>query len=102
MKKILFLLILPLLSYAQSMDTDIKGIIELDGHLFKNDTLKEKYKVKADLYDVVIYKGNYNFTRRKCEIERCKTIHLIKKNEGYILHPNTWGITTSSSMLLNK
>lgn len=81
MKKLLLIFIfLPLLSIAQSIDVKIKGTIEFEGHLYKNESLEFPYMFKANTFDSTVYKGNIQFVRTKCNNKECETIHLSDKN----------------------
>jgi hypothetical protein len=76
--KILIIIIL-LFGLPTIAQEKIKGIIETEGHIVKNDTLKNPFTVKYDLYGVEIKRENEIFERQKCSIEKCKIIHLKKK-----------------------
>ena len=58
----------------------INGMIEIDGHTFKNDTLKCAIVFQAGLTGVTIAdtcrKTEYNY--HKCQLANCKIIHLTK------------------------
>jgi hypothetical protein len=56
----------------------IKGLIETDGHLFKNDTCKSPIMYYAN-YDKVLIRcddTNTEYTHRECKIKGCKILHL--------------------------
>jgi hypothetical protein len=95
MKKIIIILLLfALPTIAQEK---IKGIIETEGHIVKNDTLKNPFTVKYDLYGVEIKRENEIFERQKCQIEKCKIIHLKKKvlmGAYFITNNNLFTTTT--------
>lgn len=95
MKKIIILFLLfGLPTLAQEK---IKGVIETEGHIVKNDTLKIPFTVKYDLYGVEIKRENEIFERQRCSIENCKIIHLKKKAfmGGYLIHKNGLFTTTT-------
>lgn len=97
MKKLIILCILfGLPTLAQEK---IKGIIETEGHIVKNDTLKIPFTVKYDLYGVEIKRENEIFERQRCSIENCKIIHLKKKSlmGSYLINKNGLFTTTNNN-----
>jgi len=62
---------------------DIAGMIEINGHIFKNDTCKSPIIFKADLDGVSIIDTlqNIKYTHRKCDKKGCNIIHLVKIEE---------------------
>jgi len=66
----------------------IHGLIEVNGHLIKNDTSKCPYIYKADKNGILIYrncdkdeKGRVYTTYqvRECGVQGCKILHLQEK-----------------------
>ena len=70
---------------------ELSGLIEIDGHIFLNDTCKSPIIYTANLDGISIFdkstKQKYNV--RKCEREGCKITHLIKEAnlQDYITFP---------------
>lgn len=54
----------------------IHGLIEIDGHVFLNDTCKSPVVYKADLDGITIIKDGIKYKHRKCNINGCNIIHL--------------------------
>lgn len=54
----------------------IHGLIEIDGHVFLNDTCKSPVVYKADLDGITIIKDGIKYKHRKCNISGCNIIHL--------------------------
>lgn len=78
----------------------IHGLIEIDGHIFKNDTCKCPIQFQANLEGIVIIDTcqNIKYEYRKCSKPDCKIIHLIEKIDvnyykpggfQYFLTPNS-------------
>ncbi len=59
----------------------IPGDIELDGHIFKNDTSKEPIWYEANIDGVKIYNpiSGKEYDHRLCSKPNCKVIHLVDK-----------------------
>jgi hypothetical protein len=70
----------------------IHGLIEIDGHIFKNDTCKCPIIFKANLDGVTIIDTclKQTYTHRICAHKNCRIIHLIKK-ESLELNINPFG-----------
>lgn len=64
----------------------LHGLIEIDGHTFKNDTCKCPIIYKATLDGVTIIDTckKVEYTHRKCNEKGCKIIHLIKSESDVI------------------
>jgi len=62
----------------------IHGIIEIDGHQFKNDTCKSPIIYKATLDEISIQDtlNKVEYSHRNCNISGCKIIHLNKKQRA--------------------
>lgn len=94
MKKLLLLFVIILSCNSIFAQEKIKGIIEVEGHLYKNDTLKLPFIFNYNLYGVEIKKENFKYKRVKCSIDNCKIIHLIKEYQNitniknYLFTPN--------------
>lgn len=58
------------------------GKVEIDGHDFDNEKSKDPVKFEADLDGIKIYDSKREYQKRKCNIEKCKIIHLESKNSG--------------------
>lgn len=54
----------------------IHGLIEIDGHVFLNNTCKSPVVYKADLDGITIIKDGIKYKHRKCNIKGCNIIHL--------------------------
>ena len=75
-KVILFLLLLSFKTNAQEHIEKLKGDIEIDGHIVKEDVF-----FKANLDGIEIYDEKRNkYKKRKCVKNDCKIIHLELKN----------------------
>lgn len=61
----------------------IHGLIEIDGHTFKNDTCHCPIIFQANLDGVTIIDTCFKqeYTHRNCGVKNCKIIHLVKKAE---------------------
>ena len=59
----------------------IHGLIEIDGHIFKNDTCKCPIQFQANLEGITIIDTclNMKYEYRKCEKVNCPIVHLVKK-----------------------
>lgn len=80
--KTILLLLFGVVSYSQNIPykTEIKGVIEIGGHIQK---ASEKFTFEADLDGVKIKdKKGKEYEKRKCQIDSCKTIHLQEKHSG--------------------
>lgn len=91
MKKIIlvFLVLVSTQSFSQqkksSQDNKInpfklKGIIEINGHQFQNDSIW----FKSDLDGINIYDKKNHYIHRKCRVDSCKIIHLIIQQSLYL------------------
>lgn len=76
------------------VDMRLKGFVEIDGHLFNNNTSKDPVNFKADLDGIKIYDSKKEYQKRKCNIENCKTIHLEPKTYSDMLLPNYYRTNT--------
>jgi len=57
----------------------IYGLIEIEGHAFKNDTCQHPLFFKADLDGIDLFDDLGNkYKHRKCNIKECELIHLTK------------------------
>jgi len=70
---------------AQEIEEKIKGVIEIDGHIFYNKYAKDPIIFKADLNGIKIYDSKKEYQKRKCENDSCKTTHLEPKLNGTLL-----------------
>lgn len=63
----------------------LSGLIEIDGHAFKNDTCKCPiiYKSTLDGIDIVDTCANKHYDHRECKIKECKIIHLKIQEAQY-------------------
>ena len=73
----------------------IHGLIEIDGHVFKNDTCADPVLFIADLSGIKIKRKNdpIEYKHRKCEKEGCNIIHLIidqEDNSSIFIEPPNW------------
>lgn len=66
--------------YKPSVKILIQGNIEIDGHEFDNGKSKDPIKFEADLDGIKIYDSKNQYQKRKCDVEKCKVIHLEAKN----------------------
>lgn len=68
----------------------ISGMIEIDGHIFKNDTCKSPILYRSNLDEVVLIDSlsGTRYEHRTCGKEGCKIIHLTKK-ESILFHLGT-------------
>ena len=67
----------------------IHGLIEVDGHVFLNDTCKSPVVYKADLDGITIIKDGVKYKHRKCNINGCNIIHLEPVGiSSLIFNPN--------------
>ena len=59
----------------------LHGLIEIDGHIFKNDTCKCPIIYQATLDGITIIDTciKVKYVHRKCNVKGCKIIHLIKE-----------------------
>ncbi len=99
MKKLIIILLFSTGLQAQNKKellytTNLKGLIEIDGHVFKGDTLKNKIRYEASLNGFIIIDDKAKYQYRECSHKNCEIIHLTVKNEGialrnnYIITPN--------------
>jgi hypothetical protein len=69
----------------------IHGQIEIDGHIFYNDTCKSPIIFQANLDNVSIVDTltKVFYTHRHCDREKhgCKIIHLSVKNDNIFIQP---------------
>lgn len=63
---------------------ELSGLIEINGHIFKNDTCKEPVIWSATVNKITISKGEIEYTVRDCGDKNCKIIHLVEKEEDII------------------
>lgn len=84
---------------AQEIEEKIKGVIEIDGHIFYNKYAKDPIVFKADLDGIKIYDSKQEYQKRKCKNDSCKTIHLEAKSNGTLLIN---GRTTANKILLSN
>jgi hypothetical protein len=65
---------------------EISGLIEIDGHIFKNDTCKCSIIYIANLKEVTITDTckNIKYEYRRCGKVDCNIIHLQEKQEPQI------------------
>jgi len=95
MKKILFLLLCTVSMYGQTTTSDFKtshiifGNVEIDGHFPKSYFIFEATLEGVKIYDRDTKK---EYKLRKCDIDKCKIIHLQEYNLGklnpYIINSN--------------
>jgi hypothetical protein len=59
----------------------LHGLIEIDGHIFKNDTCKCPIIYQATLDGITIIDTctKVKYVHRKCNVKGCKIIHLNKE-----------------------
>ena len=59
----------------------ITGMIEIDGHIFKNDTCKSPILYRSNLDEVVLMDSlsGTRYEHRTCGKEGCKIFHLTRK-----------------------
>jgi hypothetical protein len=82
MKKLIIILLFSVGLQAQNKIDEIiftqpiKGLIEIDGHIFKGDTVKNKvrYELTPSCFTILDNKNKYQI--RKCSKEKCNIIHL--------------------------
>jgi len=101
MKKLIIAIVLLITANlsAQEIEEKVKGVIEIDGHIFYNKYAKDPIIFKATLDGIKIYDSKREYQKRKCEIDKCKTIHLEPKLNGTLLI-NGWN-TTNKVLLSN-
>ena len=110
MKKLLLILLfaLPIITQAQQKMTEkqvmkeshidfsrqyiyftLHGLIEINGHIFKNDTCKCPIIYQATLDGITIIDTciKVKYVHRKCNVKGCKIIHLTKETEPEITYP---------------
>lgn len=66
---------------------ELSGQIEIDGHIFLNDTCKNPIIYTANLEEVTLFRKNnpeVKYKVRKCSIEECKIIHLTNKTQDWV------------------
>ncbi len=70
----------------------LSGKIEIDGHLFKNDTCKCPIIYQATLDGVTIIDtcAKVKYFHRKCNLKGCKIIHLSKEEKLEIIDYDYW------------
>lgn len=78
---------------------ELSGLIEIDGHTFKNDTCKSPIIYTSNLEGISIFDKitNQKYIHRKCDVEGCIIIHLVKEQilNDYLTSPNTqWDFGT--------
>jgi len=80
----------------------IYGLIEIDGHEFKNDTCKIPIQFQANLDGISIVDtlNKVEYDHRKCGKANCNIIHLIKKEMKLTspIYPN-WRYFNGSNLL---
>jgi len=101
MKKLIIAIVLLITANlsAQEIEEKIKGVIEIDGHLFHNKYAKDPIIFKATLDGIKIYDSKREYQKRKCEIDKCETIHLEPKLNGTLLI-NGWA--TANKVLISN
>lgn len=101
MKKLIIVIALLFTAFlsAQEIEEKVKGVIEIDGHIFYNKYAKDPIIFKADLNGIKIYDSKKEYQKRKCENDNCKTTHLEPKSNGNVLI-NGW--TTANKFLLSN
>ncbi|MFV8336433.1 hypothetical protein ACNQF7_10160 [Flavobacterium sp. RSP29] len=65
------------------LDKQLLGEVEIDGHTFKNKTIR----IKATIEGIVIYDSLKKYTYRKCSLDKCNITHLEEKNHLYGVLP---------------
>jgi hypothetical protein len=84
----------------------IHGLIEIDGHIFKNDTCKCPIQFQANLDGIAIIDtcAKVKFKHRVCSHKNCNIVHLEKQEKAIssILQqwdcpPHGWGINLNVS-----
>jgi len=114
-KKLMFILFLPLLLFSKDIQeikvTDLKkirvfkitGLIEIDGHIFLNDTCKVPVMFSCSANKVRIYKKEddniVDYKYRQCKKKYCDVLHLEiyivpyknKINSFWEFYPKTSG-----------
>jgi hypothetical protein len=72
----------------------LHGLIEIDGHIFKNDTCKCPiiYKSTLDGITIIDTCKKIEYVHRKCSKKGCNIIHFIKKEDDVIQYsdPPYW------------
>jgi hypothetical protein len=70
----------------------IHGLIEIDGHTFKNDTSKCPIRFQANLDGISIIDtcAKVKFKHRICRHTNCKIIHLEKQEESILNIQPPW------------
>jgi len=65
----------------------LHGLIEIDGHIFKNDTCKCPIIYQATLDGITIIDTciKVKYVHRKCNVKHCKIIHLTKETESEMI-----------------
>jgi len=81
------------------LDIILQNKIEINGHTFDNELSKNPIRFEATLDGIKIYDSKREYQKRKCEIYKCKTIHLEPKLNGTLLI-NGWG--TANKVLLSN
>ena len=108
MKTTILLLLIPFLGFGQINEQramkerhidftkeyiffTIHGLIEIDGHAFKNDTCKCPIQFQANLDGILIIDtcSKIQYEHRICGIKGCKIIHLKKKDELKLKLPDS-------------
>jgi len=82
------------------VDIRLQNKIEINGHTFDNELSKNPIRFHATLDGIKIYDSKREYQKRKCEIDKCKTIHLEPKLNGTLLI-NGWTTTNTSFLLSN-
>jgi hypothetical protein len=76
----------------------IHGLIEIDGHIFLNDTCKNPVIYESDLDGITILKNSTKYKHRNCNVKGCNIIHLEPINmystdpSMYQLSPHTFDV----------
>jgi len=102
MKKLIIILLFSAGLQAQSKIEEIiftkpiKGLIEIDGHIFKGDTLKNKvrYELAPSSFNVLDDKNKYQV--RRCSNKKCGIIHLELKSD-HTLKLSPWLINNTKT-----
>lgn len=55
---------------------ELSGLIEIDGHTFRNDTCADPIIFEVDLYEIRIHDKNNTYTPHKCGKPACKILHF--------------------------
>jgi hypothetical protein len=68
--------------------TKLSGLVEIDGHIFNNDTMKiNPIYYEATMSKISIYDNHYHYELRQCKKNYCEITHLTIKDEEDIKFP---------------